>query len=145
MNGRIPPFSRPRPAARIAGRRPFAAGWETGLLPAGGRLHPNFSHLNPNKWLVVCPCSCFDYAMNAGSHCADRGQAFLPENIVSWSRWDRLKARLHEAARTAIATCAPLGYEDEAGFHFGFEPAPAPAFTDPAGSTASAPSAVRPA
>ncbi len=145
MNGRIPPFSRPRSAAPISGSQRFAAGCQTGLPPVGRRQHPNFGHLNPNKWLVVCPVPCFTYAMNAGSHFADRGQAFLPENVVPWSRWHRLKAMLHVAARTAIATCAPLGYEDEAGFHFGFEPAPMPASPAPASSTVSAPSAVRPA
>jgi len=69
--------------------------------------------------------------MIAGSHCAKRGRAFLPGNAASCSVWDRLMARLRTATRAAVATYAPLGYEDETGFHFGMEPPCPPASHDP--------------
>jgi hypothetical protein len=62
--------------------------------------------------------------MTVGNPCAKEGQAFLPEDAAAWFRWRRLKARLRQAIQTAIEAHAPLGYEDEAGFHFGVETHP---------------------
>lgn len=69
--------------------------------------------------------------MIAGSHCAKKGQAFLPENVASCSVWARLMARLRTSTQAAIATHAPLGYEDETGFHLGVEPPRPPTAPDP--------------
>ncbi len=49
-----------------------------------------------------------------GSHTTKKGQGFLLGNGVARRRWNRLAARL----RAAIEAEAPLGYEDETGFHF---------------------------
>jgi hypothetical protein len=51
--------------------------------------------------------------MTFGSHSTKREQSFLLGNVVARPRWSRLAARL----RAAIEAKAPLGYEDETGFH----------------------------
>jgi len=80
---------------------------------------------------------CSTCRMYASSHCAKKGQSFLPGNVTA-SKWDRLKAMLHTASKSASVTCAPLGYEDETGFHFGMEmdlePDFAPTTPDPGDS-----------
>jgi hypothetical protein len=55
--------------------------------------------------------------MNAERHAAERKQSHLLRHIAVCFRWDGLLARLD----AAVATLAPLGYQDETGFHFGME------------------------
>jgi hypothetical protein len=56
-------------------------------------------------------------SMTIGSHSTRREQGFLLGDVVARPRWNRLVARL----QAVIEAEAPLGYEDETGFHFGEE------------------------
>jgi hypothetical protein len=62
--------------------------------------------------------------MIIGIHIAKKGQPFLPGNAAAWSRWCELMARLRRAIEAAVQTHAPLGYQNETGFHFGVEALP---------------------
>ena len=53
-----------------------------------------------------------------GGHCAKKEQTFLPGNTGAWLRGGGLLARLHTVVQAAMEAQAPLGYEDETGFHF---------------------------
>jgi hypothetical protein len=61
--------------------------------------------------------------MQAGNHGtkAKKNDArnFLPGKVAAWFGWDELRQRMYHA----ISFLAPVGYEDESGFHFGVEPA----------------------
>jgi len=56
--------------------------------------------------------------MIIGSHCAKNEQVFLPGNAGAWLPEDGLIARLGAGIQAAIEAHAPVGYEDETGFHF---------------------------
>jgi hypothetical protein len=62
--------------------------------------------------------------MIIGIHIAKKGQLFLPGNAAAWSRCCELMAGLRRAIQAAVQTHAPLGYENETGFHFGVEALP---------------------
>jgi len=62
--------------------------------------------------------------MIIGSHYGKEGQAFLPGNAAAWLRGCGLMARLHRAIQAGIEILAPMGYQDETGFHFGVEAFP---------------------
>ena len=56
----------------------------------------------------------FFKSMTIGSHSAKKEQGFLLRSVAGRFRWNRLAARL----QAVIEAEAPLGYEDETGFHF---------------------------
>jgi hypothetical protein len=85
---------------------------------------PNFGIVNAKKRLVILLLAWFDGRMNIAIHHAKKEHLLLSENPAASFWQGGFMARLNRAIQAAIETSAPLGYEDETGFHFGVEEFP---------------------
>jgi hypothetical protein len=56
--------------------------------------------------------------MIVGSPYAKKEHVFLAGDAGARPHWRGISARLRSATQAALADQAPLGYEDETGFHF---------------------------
>ena len=112
----------PLPAAARPECAPRQRGLTYGRIEGSGSgQSPNFGIVNAKKWLVILLLAWLDRSMIIAIHHAKKGQPLLSGNPAGWFWLGELAARLHRAIQAAIEAYAPLGYEDETGFHFGVE------------------------